>query len=227
MPRTCGEPTVRPGLVEGPPGWRTRAACKGMDPNIFFPGRGDTASLLLARATCATCPVAQHCAAYGLTERRGIWGNVSEKQRRRARRRSVTPSDPSPKADATTKAELLRARGQDPAAGPSSATAEPVDPAAPNGSTPSAACAYCEKPLPPDWHRRYCDDRCMHEADRAARRARYSAKPGKTKAKPRTVETNGVILNGLGNVLAEVLAVKGVGSVELELAGTRLLVRPR
>jgi len=63
--------------------WRSRGACKGLDPDIFFPPSDDVA--LEAKAVCAQCPVRQHCLEYALTKREheGVWGGATEKERRR------------------------------------------------------------------------------------------------------------------------------------------------
>lgn len=63
--------------------WRERAACRGMDPNLFFPDRGTTFRQV-ARETCEACPVRTECLddAVGNTERLGLWGGASPKQRR-------------------------------------------------------------------------------------------------------------------------------------------------
>lgn len=79
---------VRPGGDRGDPlsdllrrpAWHVDAACRGMDPNTFFPGRGE--SVEPARAVCATCPVAAPCADAGTTETVGVWGGLSARQRR-------------------------------------------------------------------------------------------------------------------------------------------------
>ena len=63
--------------------WRDRAACKGADPGIFFPERGG--SLAEARSYCQRCPVAEECRTVGLGEHYGVWGGLSERQRRRQR----------------------------------------------------------------------------------------------------------------------------------------------
>lgn len=65
--------------------WQTLAACRGMDPNLFYPERGVNATP--AKAVCEACPVTQECLSYGLMEGVGIWGGTSEKQRRRIRGR--------------------------------------------------------------------------------------------------------------------------------------------
>lgn len=41
--------------------WRTRAACRGMDGELFFPNDSDTPGQANAKAICATCPVLDAC----------------------------------------------------------------------------------------------------------------------------------------------------------------------
>lgn len=73
---------------ERPPAseWLERAACAGVDPALFFPGRGEETKS--ARAICAGCPVREDCLEYALRtgEKFGIWGGKSERERRRLRR---------------------------------------------------------------------------------------------------------------------------------------------
>lgn len=68
------------------PSWHILAACRGMDPDLFFPERG--ASTREAKAICTACPVRVDCLAQAFTtgERHGIWGGLSERQRRTTRR---------------------------------------------------------------------------------------------------------------------------------------------
>ena len=63
--------------------WRQRAACSGVDPDIFYPASDEEA--IAAKAICAQCPVRQPCLEYALTnrERDGIWGGATERERRR------------------------------------------------------------------------------------------------------------------------------------------------
>jgi len=63
--------------------WRTEAACRGLDTALFFPDRGE--SLTEARAVCASCPVSGACAEHAIrqSERYGVWGGTSGRQRRR------------------------------------------------------------------------------------------------------------------------------------------------
>lgn len=70
--------------------WRDDAACKGMDPDLFFPQRGESARE--AKAVCATCPVIDPCREAGMNERFGVWGSLGERQRipmRRQRRNAA------------------------------------------------------------------------------------------------------------------------------------------
>jgi WhiB family redox-sensing transcriptional regulator len=67
--------------------WRDDAACRGIDPELFFPTRGgDTRQ---PRAVCADCPVRTDCLEHAITtnEKVGIWGGLSERERRQLRRR--------------------------------------------------------------------------------------------------------------------------------------------
>ena len=65
--------------------WRELAACRGTDLEVFFPGRGQSAGA--ARQVCAACPVRQPCLDYAITNRitHGIWGGLTERERRALR----------------------------------------------------------------------------------------------------------------------------------------------
>jgi WhiB family redox-sensing transcriptional regulator len=78
--------------VEEPEPWQARALCAQTDPEAFFPEKGG--SPRLAKAVCRRCPVRAECLAFALEhdERFGIWGGLSERERRRLRaRRDVAP----------------------------------------------------------------------------------------------------------------------------------------
>lgn len=71
------------------PSWQDLAACRGMDPEIFFPHRGtDTRA---PKAICNRCPVRPDCLEFAMDngERWGIWGGVSERGRREIRRPAI------------------------------------------------------------------------------------------------------------------------------------------
>lgn len=65
--------------------WMVEAACLGLDPNLFFPERGEDSSQ--AKAICQSCVVIEECADYAQVNRltKGIWGGTSERQRRQIR----------------------------------------------------------------------------------------------------------------------------------------------
>jgi len=66
--------------------WQDRSNCLGVDPDLFFPERG--ASTREAKAVCRSCEVRVDCLEYALAhgEKFGIWGGLSERERRRVRR---------------------------------------------------------------------------------------------------------------------------------------------
>lgn len=72
--------------------WRHDAACLGHDPELFFPS-GLTApawqELERAKAICRDCPVRAHCLQWALDtgQDAGVWGGLSENERRRCSRR--------------------------------------------------------------------------------------------------------------------------------------------
>jgi WhiB family redox-sensing transcriptional regulator len=74
--------------------WRHRAACRDEDPEMFFPvGTSGPALLQIteAKAVCRRCPVASECLDWALTrgEDSGVWGGMSEDERRAAKRRQA------------------------------------------------------------------------------------------------------------------------------------------
>jgi WhiB family redox-sensing transcriptional regulator len=76
--------------------WVHRALCKDEDPELFFPvgTTGPAASQIdAAKAVCVRCPVRLDCLEWAMTTSQGsgVWGGLSEEERRalrRARRRS-------------------------------------------------------------------------------------------------------------------------------------------
>lgn len=66
--------------------WDKFANCLGVDPDLFYPERG--ASTRAAKEVCRACVVRDDCLEYALKngERFGIWGGMSERERRRIRR---------------------------------------------------------------------------------------------------------------------------------------------
>jgi WhiB family transcriptional regulator, redox-sensing transcriptional regulator len=67
-------------------GWQDRALCAQTDPEAFFPEKGG--STREAKRVCRSCDVRGECLEYALEndERFGIWGGLSERERRRVKR---------------------------------------------------------------------------------------------------------------------------------------------
>ena len=70
-------------------GWQDRALCAQTDPEAFFPEKGG--STREAKRVCRGCEVKAECLDYALEndERFGIWGGMSERERRRLKREAV------------------------------------------------------------------------------------------------------------------------------------------
>ncbi|GCD99182.1 WhiB family transcriptional regulator [Embleya hyalina] len=76
--------------------WREMAACRGEDPDLFFPiGNVRSGMGLLqvdeAKAVCHRCPVVRQCLDWALEVHPvdGIWGGTTEEERRAVKRRAV------------------------------------------------------------------------------------------------------------------------------------------
>lgn len=72
--------------------WRDLGACRGLDPEVFFPESDEEADV--AKNICATCDVRVACLEHALSSREkvGVWGGTTERERRRIvrqRRRSA------------------------------------------------------------------------------------------------------------------------------------------
>ncbi|RYV52710.1 WhiB family transcriptional regulator [Pengzhenrongella frigida] len=74
--------------------WRHRAACLDEDPELFFP-IGNTGPALhqieQAKAVCHRCTVVETCLKWALESGQdaGVWGGLSEDERRALRRRTA------------------------------------------------------------------------------------------------------------------------------------------
>ena len=66
--------------------WQDLANCRGADPDLFFPERG--ASTRTAKSICRECSVRAECLEFAIvsSEKFGIWGGLSERERRKIRR---------------------------------------------------------------------------------------------------------------------------------------------
>lgn len=74
--------------------WRHKAVCRDEDPELFFPiGNSGPAKAQIeqAKAVCGRCPVIDACLAHALKtgEDYGVWGGLSEDERRALRVRKL------------------------------------------------------------------------------------------------------------------------------------------
>ena len=72
--------------------WKQHGACVNLSLAMFFPTRGESAQP--AKDACAGCQVRDRCHAFALEhgEQHGVWGGLSEKQRKQLR-------NPPPRAE--------------------------------------------------------------------------------------------------------------------------------
>lgn len=69
--------------------WRQSARCRGVDPAIFYPVSEDESAADEAKEICYACPVREVCLDHALAhrEKEGVWGGLTERERRRILRR--------------------------------------------------------------------------------------------------------------------------------------------
>lgn len=78
-----------------PDDWRAQALCAQTDPEAFFPELGG--STRQAKRTCTGCEVRAECLAWALgnDERFGVWGGLSERERRKLKPGGAEETDAS------------------------------------------------------------------------------------------------------------------------------------
>ncbi len=89
-PIQLGVPGVRKVVEDDNPlSWQTDSLCAQTDPEAFFPEKGG--STRDAKRICTSCEVRTQCLEYALEndERFGIWGGLSERERRKLKKRAV------------------------------------------------------------------------------------------------------------------------------------------
>ncbi|MFF7474251.1 WhiB family transcriptional regulator [Streptomyces sp. NPDC008092] len=76
-------------MITGEEEWQARAKCRTADPDDLFV---EGAAQNRARAVCNGCPVRTECLAYALDHRieHGVWGGMTERERRSLLRRRPT-----------------------------------------------------------------------------------------------------------------------------------------
>lgn len=69
--------------------WMSRAACGGVDPELFFPANESAQTAVKAQEVCAECPVNGMCLRYALKHQvqYGIWGGLITRDRNQVRHR--------------------------------------------------------------------------------------------------------------------------------------------
>ncbi len=89
-PQQAAWADTRPKLNTATADWAAGAACRGLNPNLFFPDDGDHTTAQQAKAVCVACPAADGCLQYALTNRidHGVWGGLDVDERKRHRRRN-------------------------------------------------------------------------------------------------------------------------------------------
>jgi WhiB family redox-sensing transcriptional regulator len=88
-PVRLGVPGVRSTVDDDNPlAWQADSLCAQTDPEAFFPEKGG--STRDAKKICSACEVKSQCLEYALgnDERFGIWGGLSERERRKLRKRA-------------------------------------------------------------------------------------------------------------------------------------------
>jgi WhiB family redox-sensing transcriptional regulator len=91
-PVQLGVPGVRKNVgteEDNPLAWQSDSLCAQTDPEAFFPEKGG--STRDAKRICSSCEVRSQCLEYALQndERFGIWGGLSERERRKLKKRAV------------------------------------------------------------------------------------------------------------------------------------------
>jgi WhiB family transcriptional regulator, redox-sensing transcriptional regulator len=79
----------------GSPSWMPRSACRGEDPELFFPiaaAGAAPAQVITAKAVCFRCAVRAACLSYALaTGQAGIWAGTTQEERHAMRRSAGFP----------------------------------------------------------------------------------------------------------------------------------------
>ena len=68
--------------------WDNEASCQSVDPEVFFPERQGETAATMAKTICRGCPVRMQCLEFALNARLdyGVWGGMTEHERRALRR---------------------------------------------------------------------------------------------------------------------------------------------
>lgn len=68
--------------------WRAHAACRGADPEVWFPVQSSAGAAADATRVCRGCPVRVQCLRHALAfcEQFGVWGGLTERELRALRK---------------------------------------------------------------------------------------------------------------------------------------------
>lgn len=91
--RHSSELRAAPDTLDRPLEWPDRAACLGLDPELFFPVQSAPEFAEPAKTVCRRCEVVRDCLGYGLTyEVDGVWGATTKAERDQLRaKHRLTP----------------------------------------------------------------------------------------------------------------------------------------
>jgi WhiB family redox-sensing transcriptional regulator len=99
-----------------PEAWQSWASCSETDPEAFFPEKGRPDTAREAKRVCDGCPVVQECLDFAVKRdlRFGIWGGMTERERRSlhraARREARTPPLVKVKVEVPVSERMMAAR---------------------------------------------------------------------------------------------------------------------
>lgn len=97
--------------VPFPAQWSARGACQLVPTEVFFPSRGQAVEP--AKEVCGACPVLAECREYalGIADLKGVWGGLTEVERKRLRRRRAASPNEASQAEASVQRPDRSAKG--------------------------------------------------------------------------------------------------------------------
>lgn len=150
-------------LTATAPAWMGHGACRGLDPLLFHPVRGE--STREAKAVCVGCTVSDLCLEWALAtnQSHGIFGGKSERERRRLRRGLIPVDDPPATEEEEPTVDLT--------------VVTPPVPTPTNGTgSRKRPCEECGDPYyPVRSDQRYCSKVCRKARSNRESRAKLAA----------------------------------------------------
>ncbi len=98
--------------VPFPAEWTSRGACQLVPTEVFFPSRGQAVEP--AKDVCGVCPVLAECRDYalGIADLKGVWGGLTEAERKKLRRRRGMAPKEALRAEASVRRPGRSAKGE-------------------------------------------------------------------------------------------------------------------